>query len=199
MVRIDDIIGNEGDGIWSSVSNDDDRVYIKTPDAKRILARGIRHFVGDNAVWLDEYDQVAEWLEDNKGLGLFCAGNCGRGKSVICQKVLPVIFKYWHRKVVNTVTAVDLNKRFDEISQYKLISIDDIGTEAGAVVYGETHDYIQELIDIAERKQKLLIVTTNLNIKEIGKRYGDRTVDRLRALTKCVIFEGESLRGGRKS
>ena len=198
MVRIDDIIGNEGDGIWSSVSNDDDRVYIKTPDAKRILARGIRHFVGDNAVWLDEYDQVAEWLEDNKGLGLFCAGNCGRGKSVICQKVLPVIFKYWHRKVVNTVTAVDLNKRFDEISQYKLISIDDIGTEAGAVVYGETHDYIQELIDIAERKQKLLIVTTNLNIKEIGKRYGDRTVDRLRALTKCVIFEGESLRG-RKS
>lgn len=195
MVRIDDIIGNEGDGIWSSVSNDDDRVYIKTPDAKRILARGIRHFVGDNAVWLDEYDQVAEWLEDNKGLGLFCAGNCGRGKSVICQKVLPVIFKYWHRKVVNTVTAVDLNKRFDEISQYKLISIDDIGTEAGAVVYGETHDYIQELIDIAERKQKLLIVTTNLNIKEIGKRYGDRTVDRLRALTKCVIFEGESLRG----
>lgn len=195
MVRIDDIIGNEGDGIWSSVSNDDDRVYIKTPDAKRILARGIRHFIGDNAVWLDEYDQVAEWLEDNKGLGLFCAGNCGRGKSVICQKVLPVIFKYWHRKVVNTVTAVDLNKRFDEISQYKLISIDDIGTEAGAVVYGETHDYIQELIDIAERKQKLLIVTTNLNIKEIGKRYGDRTVDRLRALTKCVIFEGESLRG----
>lgn len=195
MVRIDDIIGNEGDGIWSSVSNNDDRVYIKTPDAKRILARGIRHFVGDNAVWLDEYDQVAEWLEDNKGLGLFCAGNCGRGKSVICQKVLPVIFKYWHRKVVNTVTAVDLNKRFDEISQYKLISIDDIGTEAGAVVYGETHDYIQELIDIAERKQKLLIVTTNLNIKEIGKRYGDRTVDRLRALTKCVIFEGESLRG----
>lgn len=195
MVRIDDIIGKEGDGIWSSVSNDDDRVYIKTPDAKRILARGIRHFVGDNAVWLDEYDQVAEWLEDNKGLGLFCAGNCGRGKSVICQKVLPVIFKYWHRKVVNTVTAVDLNKRFDEISQYKLISVDDIGTEAGAVVYGETHDYIQELIDIAERKQKLLIVTTNLNIKEIGKRYGDRTVDRLRALTKCVIFEGESLRG----
>lgn len=198
MVRIDDIIGNEGDGIWSSVSNDDDRVYIKTPDAKRILARGIRHFVGDNAVWLDEYDQVAEWLEDNKGLGLFCAGNCGRGKSVICQKVLPVIFKYWHRKVVNTVTAVDLNKRFDEISQYKLISIDDIGTEAGAVVYGESHDYIQELIDLAERKQKLLIITTNLNIKEVGRKYGDRTVDRLRALTKCVIFEGESLRG-RKS
>lgn len=195
MVRIDDIIGNEGDGIWSSVSNDDDRVYIKTPDAKRILARGIRHFVGDNAVWLDEYDQVADWLEDNKGLGLFCAGNCGRGKSVICQKVLPVIFKYWHRKVVNTVTAVDLNKRFDEISQYKLISVDDIGTETGAVVYGESHDYIQELIDLAERKQKLLIITTNLNIKEVGRKYGDRTVDRLRALTKCVIFEGESLRG----
>lgn len=195
MVRIDEIIGNEGDGIWKSVSNEDDRVYIKTPDAKRILARGIRHFIGDSAVWLDEYDQVAEWLEDNKGLGLFCAGNCGRGKSVICQKVLPVIFKYWHKKVVNTVTAVDLNRRFDEISQYKIISIDDIGTEAGAVVYGETHDYIQELVDLAERRQKLLIVTTNMNIKEIGKKYGDRTVDRLRALTKCVIFEGKSLRG----
>ncbi len=195
MVRIDESIGNEGDGIWKSVSNEDDRVYIRSPDAKRILARGLRHFIGDSAVWLDEYDQVTEWLEDNKGLGLFCAGNCGRGKSVICQKVLPVIFKYWHKKVVNTVTAVDLNRRFDEISQYKIISIDDIGTEAGAVVYGETHDYIQELVDLAERRQKLLIVTTNMNINEIGKKYGDRTVDRLRALTKCVIFEGKSLRG----
>lgn len=195
MVEINKIINDKYDNMWNMVDNQDDRIFIKTPDAKGILARGIKHFVGENAVWLDEYEQVAEWLEDNKGLGLFCAGTVGRGKSIICQKVLPVIFEYWHRKIMNTVTATDLNDRFEEFSQYKIISIDDIGVEPDASRYGEKHNYIKEIIDLAERKQKLLVITTNLPVDEITIRYGVRSVDRLRAITKYVSFAGDSLRG----
>lgn len=191
---INSIIGNSLDNVWSSMETIDQRVYIKTPDARSILARGIRHFVGNDAVWLDEYEQVADWLSDNKGRGLLCAGNCGRGKTVICQRAIPVIFQHWHRLIVNIITSTELNDRFDEFRQYKILSIDDIGKESVANRYGEKRNYIQEIIDEAERKQKLLILSTNDSMDELRSKYDDRTIDRLRALTRPVIFKGESLR-----
>lgn len=195
MVSIDKIIANNTSHIWDGVWNNDDRVYIKTLDARSVLARGIRHFVGEKAVWLPEYEQVAEWLSDNKGLGLLCAGDCGRGKSVICQKVIPVIFQFIHKKIMNTCTAIELNALFDEYKQYKILSVDDIGTEPVANRYGEKHNVVQELVDLAERKQKLLVFSTNMNEKQLKEIYDIRTVDRLRALTKPIIFNGKSLRG----
>ena len=194
MVNINEIIGNETERIWQGRAIDDKRVYISTPDARSVLARGIRHFVGSDAVWLDEYEQVADWLSDNKGKGLLCVGNCGRGKTVICQQVLPIIFQHWHRLIMNTTTAIELNNKFEEFKQYKIISIDDLGTESVANDFGTRRNFVQELIDEAERKQKLLILSTNLNEKELTEKYDTRTMDRLRSLTKVVIFSGQSLR-----
>ena len=195
MVKnIEDIIGSSGGRVWEMLPSTDDKVYIKTPDAKAILARGIKHFVGEGAVWLPEYDKVASWLEDNKGRGLLCIGNCGRGKSVICANVLPVIFQHWHRKIMNTVSATGLNSCYDVYVGYKIISIDDVGIEPVANVYGEKHSYFTEIVDAAEKMDKLLVVTSNMNIEELLERYGERTIDRLRALTKVVVFKGESLR-----
>ena len=193
-VSINDIIGNETERIWNGRAVEDDRVYIRTNDARSVLARGIRYFLGENAVWLPEYEHIAEWLADNKGRGLLCIGNCGRGKTVICQRVLPVIFKHWHRLIMNTVTMTDLNERFDEYSRYKIISLDDVGVESVANKFGEKHSYFSEIVDLAERKQKLLVISTNLGDKELVNMYGVRTLDRLRALTKVVVFKGESLR-----
>lgn len=195
MVEISKIITNNASHIWDGVWNNDERVYIKTPDARSTLARGIKHFVGDKAVWLPEYEYVAEWLSDNKGMGLLCAGDCGRGKSVICQKVIPVIFQYWHKKIMNTCTAIELNSMFDEYQSYKILSIDDVGTEPIANRYGEKRNILQEVVDLAERKQKLLVISTNMNEQQMRERYDIRTMDRLRALTKPVIFTGGSLRG----
>lgn len=194
MVNINSIIGDETERLWQGRAADDKRVYINTPDARSILARGIRHFVGPQALWLDEYEAVAEWLADNQGKGLLCAGNCGRGKTVICQQVLPVVFRHWHRLIVNTITATELNAQYDEYKYYKIIAVDDVGTESVANKFGEKHSYFSELVDEAERKQKLLIVTTNCNEKQLSETYGDRTMDRLRALTKVVPFIGNSLR-----
>lgn len=195
MVKIDKIITTDSESKWNLVFNEDNRVYIKTPDARSILARGIKHFVGSEAIWLPEYEKVADWLSDNKGLGLLCVGNCGRGKSIICQHVLPAIFLHWHRKIMNTCTAIELNTLFDEFKGYKIISIDDVGTENVANNYGEKRNYLQEIVDLAERKQKLLVISTNLNEQELTERYDIRTIDRLRSITMPVIFSGKSLRG----
>lgn len=193
-MNIDDIINKETSRIWNGIEADDTRVYIRTPEARSLLARGIKHFVGEGALWLPEYEAVASWLADNKGKGLLCAGNCGRGKSVICQRVLPIIFQHVHRLIMNTITATELNDHYDEYRQYKIISIDDVGTESVANRYGEKRNYIQEIVDEAERKQKLLVISTNLSADELLGRYGERTISRLRALTIPVTFSGDDLR-----
>lgn len=193
-VNINSIIGKETERLRNGKAVNDERIYIRTADARSVLARGIRYFLGDDAVWLPEYEGVAQWLSDNDGRGLLCIGSCGRGKSVICQNVLPVIFKHWHRLIMNTITMTELNERFEEFSQYKIISLDDVGVESVANKYGEKHSYFSEIVDLAERKKKLLVISTNLNDKELANLYGVRTIDRLRALTKVVVFKGESLR-----
>ena len=178
----------------SGFKADDTRVHIETLNARNVLMRGLVHFCGDQTQWLPEYEIIAEWLADNNYRGLLCYGDCGRGKSLITQRILPIIFQHWHGLIMNTVSMTELSTQFKEISERKIISIDDIGTESIANQYGEKHDYFCELVDLAERKQKLIVISTNLSLKEIEERYGQRTIDRLHALTTTVLFKGKSLR-----
>ena len=86
---------------------------------------------------------------------------------------------------------------FKYILEYEfkgLDGIDDIGTEDNLNSYGNKRMPFAELCDAAEKKGKLLILTTNLSIDELTQRYGDRVVDRLIATTKAVPFTGDSLR-----
>ena len=49
------------------------KVFIAVPNAKEVLENAMRYFIsleGKQAVWLQEYDQVAEWLGDNQGRGI---------------------------------------------------------------------------------------------------------------------------------
>ena len=179
----------------------DSKVRFTMQDADQVLMRGLVYFCGERAEWLAEYEEIAEWLTDNDGKGLMCIGDCGRGKTLITQKIIPLMFENYVRLADGTRpaiachTALDLLDRFDEIAQNKSICIDDIGTEPDMKKYGVTHNYFSELVDLCERKEKLLICSTNLSRDELTDRYGIRTMDRLTAITRRVFFEGESLRG----
>lgn len=171
-----------------------DKVYISIPNAKVLLWSGLRHFESENAVWLGEYEEVAKWLENNEGKGLLCYGNCGRGKSLICWKIIPLLIHHYHRKVISCYDAQQMNAEIDQVKSNHLIYIDDIGTENVSIKYGERRMAFSEIVDEAEKKGKLLIITTNLSLEEIAQKYGERTMDRLVAITKRVKFIGESLR-----
>ena len=69
-----------------------------------------------------------------------------------------------------------------------------MGTEPNAKKYGVTHNYVAELIDLAERRDKLIVLSTNLNKDEILDRYDLRTFDRLKSITERIVFKGESYR-----
>lgn len=176
-----------------------DRVQISIPNAEKRLRGGLQYVVnmksGCNAEWNEHnYRPIVDWMTDNKGKGLLMFGGCGLGKSVIGMYILPLLIKDVHKKVVNIFSAQELNKKIDEILKLHIIYIDDIGTEDNLNSYGNKRMPFAELCDNAEKKGKLLILTTNLSINELTERYGDRVVDRLIATTKAVPFTGDSLR-----
>ena len=176
-----------------------DRVQINIPNAEKRLRGGLQYVVnmksGYNAEWNERnYRPIVDWMTDNKGKGLLMFGGCGLGKSVIGMYILPLLIKDVHKKVVNIFSAQELNKNIDEILKLHIIYIDDIGTEDNLNSYGNKRMPFAELCDAAEKKGKLLILTTNLSIDELTQRYGDRVVDRLIATTKAVPFTGDSLR-----
>lgn len=168
-------------------------VNIAIPDAKNVLWRGLNYFTG-TAEWLPEYDAIADWLSGNNGRGLLCHGNCGRGKSLICWKILPLLLNHYCRKIISCYDAQQMNADIDAVKGKHIIYIDDVGTENMSVKYGEKRLAFCEIVDEAEKRGKLLILTTNLSLDEISKKYGERTMDRLVGITSLVKFQGNSLR-----
>ena len=168
-------------------------VQINVPSAKDNLWRGLNHFT-PQAQWLPEYDQVTQWLTDNQGRGLLCTGNCGRGKTLICCKIIPILLNYYCNKVVKVYDAQQMNAELDIVKSKHIICLDDIGTESISVKYGDRRLAFCEVVDEAEKRGKMLIVTTNLSAEELAAKYGERTMDRLVAITTRITFKGESLR-----
>lgn len=183
-------------------------------DADMLLMKGLAYAIGPTAQWLPEYDGVVNWLSDNQGKGLMCIGDCGRGKTVITRDILPQIFKHYitiqysdgwvGHPPYNYFLAKELKSRWAEIERCKVICVDDVGTEPIAKVYGETHNYFSELVDLCNDRDKLLICSTNLTQAQLfgGEEDGvvyparcdQRTYSRLVGNTTRVYFEGEDLR-----
>lgn len=180
----------QGTGFFGSPK----KVSIHIDNAKLLLCNGLKYYCGEGAVWQPEYEEVAEWLTDNKGRGLWLCGECGRGKTLIGAKILPVLFYHFPRKTISLYDAKDLNSKFDDIVTKHIIYIDDVGKESVEVRYGNRNLRFPDIVDEAEKKGKLLMFSTNLSQEKIVEKYGERTVDRLRAITKKIVFRGKSLR-----
>ncbi|MFW6275311.1 MAG: hypothetical protein ACOC2M_01600 [bacterium] len=144
--------------------------------------------------YLPEYKKIEDWLKNNEGKGLLMIGANGRGKTVLGKFIIPYLFHEFHRKVITTVDAQEMNTQLDKLLKKKLVSIDDIGTEEQRIIYGERRWALPEIVDKAEKNRNIVILTSNLDADAIESKYGIRTRERIRAICKVVVFEGESLR-----
>lgn len=158
--------------------------------------------IGDQTVkdfkWYVEYDEVIDWMSDNKGKGLMLIGSSGCGKSIILTKVLPALFLCFKRKILRVYKSRDIARMdIDELYRYmkrNYIAVDEFGREKDLNEFGTKHNAMEYVIDECETDMKLLFITSNLNIKQVSERYGEHILDRLKLLCKIVVFKGESLR-----
>ena len=157
---------------------------------------------------LPEYDEVIDWMTNTDDKGLMLMGDCGRGKSVILNGVLPVLFRMKNR-VLQPVHAQNFsaevpNQRLawgerpatylDRLLTNGYPAIDELGIEPMMNDYGEKSEGFNQVLNAAERYHRPVFVTTNLTEVQILDRYGERTMDRLAHLCRTIHFEGESLR-----
>lgn len=174
-----------------------EKIMVSLPDARKHLYEALAFFVEyekQQPVWLPEYDEIADWLAGNQGRGLFLFGNHGRGKSLMCRYVLPaLLLKYCH-KVVSVFDVQAMNRDIDRALSKHLLSLDDIGTEEVVNNFGNRRLAFAEIMDAAEKQNKLVIVSTNLNLDALRATYGERTLERIKSTTRRVLFSGDSLR-----
>lgn len=188
--------------------NCQNRVHISIPNARERLEAGLHHFLGDKAQWLPAYDKVAEWLTDNKGRGLLLVGTTGLGKTIICEKILPVIFGSAN---IPFVTADEMNARVakeiqtgkPDLLKERIVIIDALAHNATFRYMGNDYHPFLSLCDAAERNGNLLIVNTCLSTtpvsdprypSSIQEIYGLEVISRLRSLVRAVEFKGEDRR-----
>jgi len=175
-----------------------ERVQINIANATTILENCFKYFLSfeENSVfrWQNEYKEVASWLENNQGRGLFMYGDCGRGKSMLARYIIPAILLKYTKKVVSVYDVQQMNKRPDEVLSKHIIALDDIGTEEISVQYGNKRYVFAEIVDSAEKYGKLLIIASNMDGNTLESVYGTRVIERIVATTQRIEFKGKSLR-----
>ncbi len=178
------------------------RYKVNILEAKEQIQNALDSWIGKNHSWLKAYDTIVDWLTDNKNRGLVMLGNCGTGKTVMCKIILSLVkmqaldYKSNHSKMFS---AWNLNKEKEDILNFfeehtNVTIIDDVGVESPLNDYGNKSMVFTEIVDVADRYGKLLVISTNLTLEGLRGTYGDRTVDRLKGMCQFVVFEGESMR-----
>lgn len=164
-----------------------------------LIVEGLRAYckaLGVEPKWHDGYDSIVEWLRDSKGKGLLVYGDQGCGKSLLCANVIYKIIKHDYNSCSYYDAYQLAHIGTEDLSMYSFTCIDDVGVEEDYNQYGTKRSIFREVVNYAEQHGTVLILTSNLTLKQLEEKYGSRTVDRLRALVKPVIIKGASMRNG---
>jgi len=120
--------------------NDEDYIPIPfrfgIPNAKETLMVGLEEVIRHKVEWLVEYDQIVNWLTNNKGKGLLLIGPPGIGKSEICMKVIPMIFRMAFHKIFSRYQATELcnEAAYRNSLRQRFIAIDDFALKGHSMI-----------------------------------------------------------------
>lgn len=170
-----------------------------------------RQFVNSPAL-MKQVGIVADWLRgETSAFGLLLCGVCGNGKTTFVKAIQQMInalqlpvhdhdrsLKYSMRIYDARDLAMMCRtdpKQFKEISELRMLAIDDLGTEAFEVKdYSNTMNPMLDLLLNRYDKGLFTIVTTNLRPEELRVKYGERLADRFNEMMEKIIFSNSSYR-----
>ncbi len=106
---------------------------------------------------------------------------------------------YYGLTIVDALQIAQLCKtnhtKYLELVQDDMLAIDDLGTEPVEVMdYGNIMTPVIDLLTKRYEAQLFTIVTTNLDPKDIRKRYGDRIADRLNEMMAKIVYRNPTYR-----
>lgn len=147
----------------------------------------------------------AEGYPPKNGKGLVIEGPTGAGKTHLAAAIThdlldrgaEVIFQSVPDLLLRIRGTFNKNSEFTEeqimrrLIEIEVLVLDDMGAEK-MTDWAETTIY--NLIDQRYRHEKPIIITTNLNLSEIGDRIGPRTMDRLAESYVNVKLKASSYR-----
>lgn len=150
-------------------------------------------------------DRFATELEFDRLKGLIIRGPSGTGKTHLvrcCEDngLNPIL----------TLSMLDIAEQVKEDGKYiidrqgkKIIYLDDVGTEEASVKhFGTTILWFKNFIETVYYKSKCynhLIITTNLNFKQLQDQYGFRVASRMREMFNVVDLKGKDYRNKKKN
>lgn len=132
---------------------------------------------------------------------LFMLGNTGLGKTFLCSCIAKkVIEKGYHvifrsvLKVFEDALAEHYGKRdgntLEEIQNADLVILDDLGSEFGS----QSDPILYQILNDRINLRKPTIITSNLSIQQLNKRYNERIVSRLFGEFELLPFVGNDIR-----
>ena len=148
--------------------------------------------------WLNEYQPIADWLEDNKGKGLVICGDEGRGKNTMVRMIIPTLLYG-----CTDIRRISINKEYEITDSEEIDGRTDIHSILGADVIIISHvgadksckRFFEKIVSRAKYERKLLIISTDCTKDELEEIYGERTIRNLTSITKGISLRGESLYG----
>lgn len=182
---------------------DNARMVIKAFFALEVKNRGKQLVMTDRLKGI--ISRIADHMTNPKKQGIILMGGVGSGKSTMMaalQKAHNYLYPQHNdigiiiRDAGQIVREIQENKpTIDYCGVADMLAIDDLGKEPTEVLRYGTH--IQPLVDIFEQRyNKMLpmLITTNLERKQVAEKYGRRIADRFNEMFEVIVFNEESHR-----
>lgn len=137
---------------------------------------------------IESLEAVERWMESGRN-GLLLMGSVGTGKSTIAfslsmaWKDILTVSRFYQCDMVAERIRQDETYKYDVAFQKGLTILDDLGTESK--VYGE--ESLPFILYRRYERDLPTVITTNLNLDQIGRKYGERIADRLRTFSRIVL------------
>lgn len=157
--------------------------------------------------WFPFYDEIIEWLSDDKGDGLILYSeegkrNNGLGKSLTITKIYPILLENYispaKKFYILNCTDLDVDKinELRKIEGKIILIIDEMGRESKLINdFGTKIRPMETVMEIADRNNWKVVIATNLSKKGALLHYESfHLFERIKSKCKPIECSGESKR-----